>query len=1035
MPQVSKSPNEPARLVSKPPLPPKRRAINRSLKQREREAPDVDWERSLEHFAAAVSDDLDELHARFIKKNEVTFSSWKQLWNDARMSAAFHVEFWDSSPTNTHKTILQQTLDALVHCIEVNDGAFESVAEVTSLIGRIFALYSAFSVQLGVPKHKIDVDPKAWSALLTIDFVMRSTAASLLPTAAREVKAIMHRLVVEEKTFLRCLQGFGPSVRVRYHVASGQAFQRASAGQDLLTGTDKAVERNAPVSFSTIEELKSLDAHYRETMGRAQSFTTVLSSSGAVLTGRRSNLTLSASKLPKLDLSDNIQNLTHALTTYAVYKANAKQRKNDRVARAAAAREKDERKLSQTKANSEGGDNNSNLNDCVTDQLSSRAESLAKAQDNPLRRRDSNSEAFFESELYADIVCEQVESGIDPATVNIRKSLQSSEISDEDSDPLADLEWELTQSINAVSPQGVRHNESDKSPPLARLNRSSAKTISRQKSVSTSVTCRTKAKQYSAISEARKEASDANFGRGDLKLVTSERKNSVPKNALTSLRREETQSLALTSNIIGKGAQTLASERMSAKDVKSPAVSSMRATKFSAGSAISISDSWATQSTADSDGLSTIQAELDAIPKLAKSFQAACDEYPTSLTAAKKNRKEKEMTCQSSPDVLRQNSEFNCTGSENAGQNRLMLPSGHSTQTFPAHSNVVTEQLKAKDDFSSSNQVAQRSRVSACERSMASDFKLRRSSRFTSLASDAESNALGELEKELDASILMEPVLPLSRLVRTKTTSRKRVSKSPPVRKSIRGNAKKQRLTTIKASHKSGTNQRTLLDKGQDSSQRNGMAGDSESDGLTELVAELDFNVPAQMHSVPTSTSFERSTAPSKIMLSPVLKPLPAQNSSSIRRSARLNSIASKSESEALEDLMLELSGTHAAHNLSVVSATKPHFQTRTTRNQITRTKGEKLRRGQNEDGPQKKRSRPTFPTKLKMNNVENEAMANPSSRQRVLSMDLRSSRRSDSVVFDTLSGDINNVTRVVLTRRDIKLQNDRFAGLDASLK
>ncbi|KAF1777867.1 Small nuclear RNA activating complex (SNAPc), subunit SNAP43 [Phytophthora cactorum] len=169
---------------------------------------------SLQHFAAAVSDDLDDLHARFLQEvglvfivtvkdvtnNELTFAAWKQLWADARMSAAFHVEFWESSPTKTHKTILQQRWTR------------SSVASKSTMLGD--------------PKHKIDVDPQAWTALLTVNFVVCGAGASLFPTAAREVRSIIHRLVVEEKAFLRCLQGFGPSVRVRNRAVRGQTADK-----------------------------------------------------------------------------------------------------------------------------------------------------------------------------------------------------------------------------------------------------------------------------------------------------------------------------------------------------------------------------------------------------------------------------------------------------------------------------------------------------------------------------------------------------------------------------------------------------------------------------------------------------------------------------------------------------------------------------------------------------------------------------------------------------------------------------------------
>lgn len=65
---VAVASNGPARGLPRPPLPHRPRGINRSLKQRERETPNVDWERSLQHFAAAVDDDLNELHTRFLEE-------------------------------------------------------------------------------------------------------------------------------------------------------------------------------------------------------------------------------------------------------------------------------------------------------------------------------------------------------------------------------------------------------------------------------------------------------------------------------------------------------------------------------------------------------------------------------------------------------------------------------------------------------------------------------------------------------------------------------------------------------------------------------------------------------------------------------------------------------------------------------------------------------------------------------------------------------------------------------------------------------
>ncbi|KAG6580059.1 Small nuclear RNA activating complex (SNAPc), subunit SNAP43 [Phytophthora cinnamomi] len=249
--------------LSKPPLARRPPGPHRSLKQREREAPDVDWARALQHFGGCVRADLDDLHRRFTEQRVVTFAAWKMLWRDARMSAAFHVEFWESTPTATHKTILQQALDGLVWCIEERGGEFGSETDVTALIGRVFALYCAHSVQLGTPKHKIDVDPQDWTALLTVNCVMCGAGATMFPSAAREVRAMMYRLVVLEKAFLRCLQGFGPSVRAQDRAGSRRGGG-TGARQDAPSVVTNAIEDDTPVQHSKMEQLKSLNDRYQE---------------------------------------------------------------------------------------------------------------------------------------------------------------------------------------------------------------------------------------------------------------------------------------------------------------------------------------------------------------------------------------------------------------------------------------------------------------------------------------------------------------------------------------------------------------------------------------------------------------------------------------------------------------------------------------------------------------------------------------------------------------------------------------------------
>ncbi|KAF4316846.1 hypothetical protein BBO99_00005381 [Phytophthora kernoviae] len=237
---------------SKPPLSRRPRPLSRAPKQRERDVPDVDWDGALQHFSVCVSQDLQDLNERFVKENVITFTAWKRLWREMNTSAAFHVEFWESTPTSTHKTILQQALDGLVSCIEQN-GEFEDADDVASLIGRVFAIYCAYSLQLGVPKHKIDVDPEAWTALLSINCVMIGVGVTLFPSAVREVRAMMHRLAFQENAFLGCLQGFGSSVRVTDRLAVSR--ERSRTHQDSLPASST---QDTPVQRVDVEQLKIL---------------------------------------------------------------------------------------------------------------------------------------------------------------------------------------------------------------------------------------------------------------------------------------------------------------------------------------------------------------------------------------------------------------------------------------------------------------------------------------------------------------------------------------------------------------------------------------------------------------------------------------------------------------------------------------------------------------------------------------------------------------------------------------------------------
>ncbi|GAB9473837.1 Major facilitator superfamily [Globisporangium polare] len=225
-------------------------------KRRGRDVPGVEWDESLFHFANCMRIELGELNAEFVANDNITFAAFKQLWKLRRMSAAFHAEFWESSPSTTHQTILQMALDLLVCCVE-ELSPFESQSAVAALFGFVFALFSAYSLQLGSPKHKIDVDPRSWTALLAIESATTTGLGSMLyPQASKEVLAMLRALEQKENAFLKCLRGFGYQFRVK----SGR----------LATGKKKAAERCrlsvcglAASDFETLlqqEQVEQLDA-------------------------------------------------------------------------------------------------------------------------------------------------------------------------------------------------------------------------------------------------------------------------------------------------------------------------------------------------------------------------------------------------------------------------------------------------------------------------------------------------------------------------------------------------------------------------------------------------------------------------------------------------------------------------------------------------------------------------------------------------------------------------------------------------------
>ncbi|KAG2809233.1 hypothetical protein PC119_g18382 [Phytophthora cactorum] len=1025
--------------LSRPPLPPKSRPINRSRKQREREVPDVDWERSLQHFAAAVSDDLDDLHARFLQENELTFAAWKQLWADARMSAAFHVEFWESSPTKTHKTILQQTLDALVCCIEEHDGAFEIAADVATLIGRVFALYCAYSVQLGDPKHKIDVDPQAWTALLTVNFVVCGAGASLFPTAAREVRSIIHRLVVEEKAFLRCLQGFGPSVRVRNRAVRGQT---AGQAQDLTLAVDNATEEDAPLKQNTVEQLKYLNDHYQELMSRARSAGPSVSGTGAGQTGRRGTPALSASRSSTQEAGNDGDDLARALTAYVGYKANEEARRSDRVVRAAAAREYDESRTILEQVSSEHDDRNYDLDlsdrgSVVSVFPSPMARSTTSIPRKSWRRRDSGSSEDFlaqlESELHADISSEQGEPATTVLTTRNKQTSALSEVSEADSDALADLERELEQSVDAVSPQnGGKTIPKKLSPPVRRKrDRPTANTASRVEQTTALAPRRSIAehreKKSSAVSEVSEADSDALADlERELEQSVELVSRKAPENPSPLPRRKRGRESAATGIVPRKNDRTANSTQnlVHAVTLENARPKAKRARSKSVASTMSFADSWAVASTADSDGLAEIQAELDAIPTLAgpletapKKFSRARDtqqrpsDVAVQLPAAKSKAKPrvKRPTRQSSAcgqkhksnavDVVRDRQNHPVQSTDQRLERRA------TSLPVVSDSTVWTPQFQAEVDISG-GKTTTRVTASARESSAAYEIRLRRSSRLSSVASEADSNALEELERELSATTatLGSAMLP-SAPSPTKTRSRKRNVKPSPVQRSTRNNAKKQRPNEMDTSTAAAAKQRASKSgpkAPQQPSRMSFVLSDNESDGLAELVAELDTTVatqtitvvqrkrspvvkrpspsstrrkksPASPKGVPSRSALLHSTAPPRA-LAPVADV-------GLRRSARLSSLASDTESDGLEDLMAELDSSPAASKPLRVNTANPRARAGTTRRQQTRAQGTKSKQSQAKEGPKATRTPRAPQAKQKRAAVETE-VAKPSTRQ-----------------------------------------------------
>lgn len=124
-------------------------------------------------------------------------------------------------------------------CVE-EQSPFEDQHAVAALFGFVFALYSAYCVQLGTPKHKIDVDPRSWTALLAIESAAATGLGSMLfPQASREVLAMLKALDQRENAFLKCLRGYGHQFRVKSgRLTAAKASERRHVGHGGLAASD-----------------------------------------------------------------------------------------------------------------------------------------------------------------------------------------------------------------------------------------------------------------------------------------------------------------------------------------------------------------------------------------------------------------------------------------------------------------------------------------------------------------------------------------------------------------------------------------------------------------------------------------------------------------------------------------------------------------------------------------------------------------------------------------------------------------------------
>ncbi|DBA00880.1 TPA: hypothetical protein N0F65_008523 [Lagenidium giganteum] len=207
---------------ARPPLAPKKKTgrVVKTKKpptplRRKLEEPDVDWDNALPNFGRCVAQELKQLTDTFVSQGEISFSAFKRCWTTQRMSTLYHVEFWESTPARVHQIVLHQALAFVLDSIERAEQAMGGRDAVARLLAAVFALYCAYSVQLGTPKHKIAVNPREWAQLMQLEASLMSNAKSEFPSAFEEALVMLDRLSTSDNAFLKCLQGPAPRLRLR----------------------------------------------------------------------------------------------------------------------------------------------------------------------------------------------------------------------------------------------------------------------------------------------------------------------------------------------------------------------------------------------------------------------------------------------------------------------------------------------------------------------------------------------------------------------------------------------------------------------------------------------------------------------------------------------------------------------------------------------------------------------------------------------------------------------------------------------------